>query len=116
MAITEAFAGTQAVGTTEHDLPSDTTTLGSQTDDGVFQVWLDLNALADGDIFRLKAYEKVQSSDTQRCFWSHDFANAQGTEDNWPSPSFILMHGWTFSLTKIAGTDRTITWSIRKVA
>jgi hypothetical protein len=45
-----------------------------------------------------------------------DISNAQGTEDNWVSPSFILLHGWTFSLEKIAGTDRTITWSVRKVA
>lgn len=116
MAISEAFAGTQSVTNDEWDLPTDTTNLSTQTDDGVYQVFLDLNAVADGDVFRFKAYEKVQSSDTQRVFFSVDIANAQGTEDNWVSPSFILLHGWTFTLEKISGTDRTITWSIRKVA
>jgi hypothetical protein len=116
MAISEPYAGSQSVTTDEWDLPSDSTTLGSVTDDGVYQVFLDLNAVADGDVFRFKAYEKVQAADTQRVFYSVDISNAQGTEDNWVSPSFILLHGWTFSLEKIAGTDRTITWSVRKVA
>jgi hypothetical protein len=116
MAITEPYANTQAVGATEHDLPSDTTSLGAITDDGIYQCFLDLNALADGDVFEFRAYEKVQSSDTQRCFYLQQFSNAQGTQDNWVSPSFILLHGWTMSLKKITGTDRTITWSIRKVA
>jgi len=119
VAISEAFAGSESITTTEWDLPSDTSfTLGTdvQTDDGVYQVWLDLNLLADGDIFRFKGYEKVGAASTQRAFWSHDFANSQGTEDLWPSPSFILLHGWAFTLTRIAGTDRVIDWSIRKVA
>jgi len=116
MAISEAFQNSQSIGTTEHDLPTDTTTLTDNTADGVYQVFLDLNLLADGDIFRFKAYEAISSGGTRRVFWSHDFANAQGTEDLWVSPSFILLHKWTFSLTKIAGTDRVIDWSIRKVA
>jgi hypothetical protein len=116
VAISEPYANTQSITTTEHDLPSDTTSVGAITDDGVYQVFLDLNALADGDVFRFKAYEKVQSTDTQRVFFQVDITGAQGTEDNWVSPSFILLHGWTFTLTKVTGTDRTITWSIRKVA
>ncbi len=117
MAITEAFAGSQSVTTDEWDLPTDSTTVtATNTDDGVYQVWLDLNALADGDVFRFRAYEKVGSGSTSRVFWAHDFANAQGTEDNWVSPSFVLMHGWTFTLERIAGSDRTIDWSIRKIA
>jgi hypothetical protein len=31
-------------------------------------------------------------------------------------PSLILMHGWDFTVDKIAGTDRSISGSIRKVA
>ena len=116
MAISEAFAGNQTVTTTEHDLPSDTTSLGSQTTDGVYQVFLDLNALADADTFRFSAYEKVGSGSTQRRFFSQEISNAQGTEDNWVSPSFILIHGWTFTLQKVSGTDRSIDWSIRSVA
>jgi len=117
MAITEAFANTQSITTTEHSLPADATyDIGSpQTSDGVFQVFIDLNALAAGDEFRIRLYEKVQSSDTQRLVWEKFFVGVQN-EPNWVSPSIILLHGWDITLLKIAGTDRTITWSIRKVA
>lgn len=118
MAISEAYANTQSVTTTEHSLPNDATYNSANviTTDGVYQVFLDLNALADGDIFQFRAYEKVQSGDTVRPFYEVNFANAQGNVDNWVSPSFILLHGWDFTLLRKAGSDRTITWSIRKVA
>lgn len=116
MAISEAYAGSEAVTTTEWSLTTDTAGPDTQTTDGVYQVFLDLNALADGDVFRFRAYEKVQSTDTQRAFFSQDLTGTQGTEDNWVSPSFILLHGWDFTLLKITGTDRTITWSVRSVA
>jgi hypothetical protein len=115
MAIAEAYAGSQAVTNDEWDLPSDTTTLGAITTDGVYQCWLDLNALAKADVFEFKVYEKVGSGSTQRVVYAVRFANAQ-TEPVWVSPSLILLHGWTMSLNKISGTDRTIDWSIRQVA
>jgi hypothetical protein len=81
----------------------------------VFQVFLDLNALAKADVFELKVYEKVLSGSTQRVVFSVRFANAQ-TNPNWVTPSLILLHGWDATLKKISGTDRAIDWSIRKVA
>lgn len=116
MAISEAYAGSQSVTNDEWSLTTDTTTIATDTNDGVYQVWLDLNALVDGDTFTLKGYEKVQSADTQRVFFQQSFSNAQGTADNWVSPSFILMHGWDFTLFRDSANDRTITWSIRKIA
>jgi hypothetical protein len=118
MAITEAFAGSEAVTqATEWDLPTDTSFVAdAQTDDGIFQVFLDLNALVDSDTVAFRAYEKVQAADTQRAFFRQDIANAQGAEDNWVSPSFILLHGWTFTLQMVSATARTITWSIRKIS
>jgi hypothetical protein len=116
MAIAEVFASSENVTATEHDMPSDTTTIGAQTTDGIYQVYLDLNTLVDGDQFRFRAYEKVGAGSTQRCFFMRDFTNAQGVEDNWVSPSFILMHGWTFTLQRISATSRVIDWSIRSVA
>lgn len=116
MAITEAFAGTETVGTSEWSLTTDTAGPDVETSDGVFQLWLDLSAIsAAADEFQIKGYEKVQAGDTQRVFLQ---ANVLGPQSppNWVSPSFILMNGWDFTLKKIAGTDRTITWSIRKVA
>jgi hypothetical protein len=115
MAITEAFSGTETVSTTEWSLTTDTAGPDVQTDDGVYQCFLDLNALAKGDVFEFRVYEKVLSTSTQRAVWRARFANAQ-SDPNWVTPSLILLHGWDITLKKISGTDRAIDWSIRKVA
>lgn len=117
MAISEGYAGSEGVTqATEWSLTTDTAGPDADTTDGVYQVWLDLNALVDSDVVRFKGYEKVQSTDTQRAFFSQDIANAQGTTDNWVSPTFILMHGWDFTLQMVTATTRTITFSVRKIA
>lgn len=115
MAITEAFSGSETVSTTEHSLTTDTAGPDAETSDGIFQCFLDLNALAAGDQFDFKVYEKVLSGSTQRLVYYATFANAQATPV-WTSPALILLHGWDMTLDKIAGTDRNIDWSIRKVA
>jgi len=116
MAISEHAAGSETVTTSEWSLTTDTAGPDADTTDGVYQVFIDFNALLAGDVYRFKAYEKAQAADTQRAFFSQDIAHAQGSEDNWVSPAFVLMHGWDFTLTKISGTDRAITWSVRKIA
>ena len=115
MAISEAYAVSETVSTTEWSLTTDSAGPDADTNDGVYQCFLDLNALLKADIFEFKVYEKVQSASTQRVVFSVRFANAQ-SEPNWVSPSLILMHGWDMTLKKIAGTDRAIDTSIRKVA
>lgn len=115
MAITDAFTGTETVSTTEWSLTTDTAGPDVETSDGVFQCFVDLNALAAGDVFEWKLYEKVLTGGTQRMVASAAFAGAQGSPV-WVSPTFILMHGWDMTLKKISGTDRSIDWSIRKVA
>lgn len=113
MAITEAYAGSQSVSTTEWSLTGDDDSVDEITADGLYQVFLDLNALAGADMFRVRIYEKVQSSDTQRVVYEAFLGGPQASPI-WVSPALILIHGWDVTLLKIAGTDRTITWSIRK--
>ena len=115
MAIAELYTGTEAVSTTEWSLTTDTSGPDADTTDGIFQAFIDLNALAAGDVYELKVYEKARSIDTQRLAYYAQFANAQATPI-YVTPSLILMHGWDFTLKKLAGTDRTITWSIRQVS
>lgn len=115
MAISEAFTGTETVGSTEWSMVTDTSGPDAETADGVYQVFLDLSALAAGDVFEVRGYEKVLSAGTQRQFMKVTLADAQ-TDPHWVSPSFILLHGWDFTLKKVTGTDRSINWSIRKVA
>lgn len=114
MAVTQAYSGTETVSTTEWSLTTDTSwsSADAQTTAGIYQLWLDLSALAAGDVFELKGYEKVLSGGTQRVFMVRRFANAQA-EPNPPFPALMLMHGWDYSLKKISGTDRSIDWSIR---
>jgi hypothetical protein len=118
VAISEHAANSKglAQADTEWSLTGNTTSVATDTTDGVYQVFLDLNPLVDGDVLRFRAYEKVQSTDTQREFFRQDIANAQGATDNWVSPSFILMHGWDFTIEMVTATTRTITWSVRKIA
>ena len=114
MAITEAFAGTEAVSTTEHSLTTDTAGPDVETSDGIFQVFLDVSDMVTGDELQIRIYEKVQSSDTQRVAYQSNLVGPQ-SPPIWVSPSLILMHGWDVTLDAIAGTI-TVTWSIRKVA
>jgi hypothetical protein len=115
MAITALYENSASISTTEYSLPNNSTTLTPKTDDGVFQCFLDLSALASGDEYLLKVLEKVQSAGTQRVIYQASYINAQ-SPPHVVLPSLVLMHGWDITLDKIAGTDRTIGWSIRQVA
>jgi hypothetical protein len=114
MAITEAFAGSEAVSTTEHSLTTDTAGPDTETSDGVFQVFLDLNDMVAGDQLQVRIYEKVGSASTQRIVYEAILSGVQASPV-WVSPSLILMHGWDVTLDALAGTI-TVDWSIRKVA
>jgi hypothetical protein len=115
MAIAELYTGTETVSTTEWSLTTDTSGPDADTTDGIFQVFIDFNAVAAGDEFQIKIYEKTRAGDTQRVIYAASVANVQ-TSPIWVSPSLILLHGWDITLKKIAGTDRAINWSIRQVA
>lgn len=116
MAITlEAYSGTESVTGTEWSLTTDTAGPDNDTNIGIYQAFLDLNAVAAGDVFEFKVYEKARTSDTQRLLMVAQFSGAQGSPI-WASPSLILGAGWDMTLKKISGTDRTITWRISKVA
>lgn len=115
MAISAAYENSASISTTEYSLPNGSTSLTPITTDGVYQLWLDLNALVAGDQYELKFYEKVQSAGTQRLVDTFVFAGVQG-KAHWVSPSLILLHGWDMTMKRLAGADRTIGWSIRQVA
>jgi hypothetical protein len=115
MAITELINGIETVTTTEWSMATDTSydTGDAQTTDGVFQVFLEVAALASTDEYRVRIYEKVRSAGTQRVVYD---ATLVGTQPGpFVSPSLILMHGWDMTIIKVAGTDRSIEWSIRQL-
>jgi hypothetical protein len=111
----EAFTGTESITTTEHSMTADTAGPDADTTTGFYQAFIDLNAVAAGDEFEFKTYEKVRTGDTQQLVYVARFAGAQPTPV-WVSPSLILGVGWDMTLKKIAGTDRTINWRISRGA
>ena len=114
MAISEAFAGSEAVGTAEHSCTTDTAGPDVETSDGVFQVFLDVSDMIAGDQLQIRIYEKVGSASTQRIVYESILSGAQA-QPIWVSPSLVLLHGWDVTLDALAGTI-TVDWSIRKVA
>ena len=119
MAITE-ITGTKAVDTTEWSLSDVSTTNGEafstetpQTDDGVVQVFLDLDDMVAGDQLQVRIYEKARSGDTQRIVYEAIITGDQGST-LWASPALTLMHGWSVSADALAGTI-TVNWSIRRI-
>jgi hypothetical protein len=118
MAISEAFSGTKAglvSADTEWSLTNDSTTApAAQTDDGVYQCFVDVSDMALGEVLRLRAYEKCRSADTQRLVYEAVLRDVQ-SEPLFVFPSLLLLHGWDFTAETISGTI-TVNWSVRKVA
>ena len=107
---------TATISTTQVSLTTNTTysTSNAQTTAGSVQLWLDVNALALGDVFEVALYEKTKSGGTQRVAQSWIIAGPQALPI-WVSPAFLVRNGWDFTLIKKSGTDRSIDWSIRNV-
>lgn len=104
------------ISTSEYSFPADTTSgvPTSQTTDGVYQFFVDLGNLVAGDQFRFRLYEKYDSAGTQRIVDEWIFPGAQ-SKPGFMTPAFALGEGWDFTAMRLAGSDRTIGWSIRKI-
>jgi hypothetical protein len=113
MAISEHATGSQtATIGTEHIL-----TANPETTDGVYQVFIDIDAMALGDTVEIRIKEKARTGDTQRTIETFVISQDPSTDSNlWVSPSFVLVNGWDVTLKQTAGTGRAFLWSIRKVA
>lgn len=113
MAITSAYAGTATVGTTEYSLVNNSTTLASSTNVGVYQVFIDTINMASGDQYEIRIKEKVISGGTQYTIYTSVIDGSQSSP--FVSPTLVLMNGWDVTMDKVTGTDRSFSWSIRKV-
>lgn len=120
MAISEPFElDGVTIGTSEWEIAqNEAFTINStslNTDDGVYQLWVDAGNMAKGDEFQIAMYEKVEATGgAQKLFGRWTLLGVQS--EVFVTPTFILMHGWAMTLKKIAGTDRAFDASIRKVA
>jgi hypothetical protein len=116
MTISTPFTFTaQTISTTEIDLTSNTSSIASNTTDGIYQLFLDLNAMTATESYRLRIKEKATPSSSQRNVQEVFFTGAQTDEPIYVTPALLLGEGWTFTFTKMQGTDRAFSWSIRAV-
>jgi hypothetical protein len=113
MAITVAYTGTATISTAEYSLVSASTTLASSTDTGVYQIFIDATNMAAGDEYEIFIKEKVVAAGPQDTIYSATLVGVQTSP--FVTPTLVLMLGWDVTMDKIAGTDRSFSWSIRKV-
>ena len=113
MAITEYKTGTATISTTEYSLVTPGTTLANDTTTGVYQVFIDFSNMASGDEYDIKIKEKVISGGSQQLIYSGQLEGVQSSP--FVTPTLILMQGWDVTVSRVSGTDRSISWSIRKV-
>lgn len=101
------------IGGTEYSLPADTTSgvPTAQTDDCFLQAWLFFVSIAAGDVFEIKVYEKVLT--TQRLAMVTRIRGPTATA--YVIPGLLLGNGWDVTVKKISGTDRVVEWSLRKM-
>lgn len=116
MAITVAYTQSAVtIGATEYSLTNNSTTLATKTDTGVFELELDVNNIANGDVYEVRVYEKAASGATQRlAFPVWTLSDAQPCM--FRQPLGVLKEGWDVTVKKSSGTDRAFTWSIRQIA
>jgi len=103
------------ISTTEYSLPAKQAGPTSQTTVGVFQFFIDLANMDAGDQYQIRIYEKYDANGSQRLMEEWIVTGAQ-SKPLFPTPSFMLGEGWDITMKKLAGTDRTIYWSIRRVS
>jgi hypothetical protein len=103
------------ISTTEYGLASDSTSIVYQTTDGVFQFFIDFINMTITEQYRVRLYEKYDSGSTARLIEEWILTGAQ-SKPMFVTPAFTLGEGWEITVTKLAGTDRSILWSIRKIA
>ncbi len=92
---------------TEHDL-------ATITDANVYQLVLDLNALAFGapaDELEIRVYGKARSSDTERLADFHVVYSGQYTP-LWLSKPYVSPHHIRFTIKQTVGTGRTVPWAV----
>lgn len=114
MGITAPYEDSASIGGTEYSLPNDSTSLTPITVDGVYQAFIDFTDMAAGDQYQVKVYETIISGGSQELLYEATITGVQ--TQAFVIPSIILLHGWDVTVKKLAGTDRTIGWSIRQVA
>ena len=105
--------GSASISTTEYFMMAGSTTAGAgQTTDAVMQAFIDVENMVAGDRYEFVVYETVNS--TRKALARIEIDGAR--DKHVVFPAFIVLDGWDVSGKRLAGSDRTIKWSIRTSA
>lgn len=111
----QAYGGSATISTTEYSLPRNAnynSASPQSASPNFYQSFIDGANIAAGDKFRLRVYEAASSGGTQRLAYESYYGGAQ-SQPLIALPGLILLYGWDVTLTRMAGSDRVFTWSIR---
>lgn len=115
MAVTQVYQiDGVTVGATELSIVSGTTVLQNISTPGVYQVWVDCANMQKGDIYIIRAYDRVEPvGGIKRLAF---VAYLQGAQSElFVAPPLTLMHSWDFTIQRNAGADRAFDAAIRKI-
>lgn len=108
------YAFTATVSTTEYSCTANSTSIQTRTTPGVYQLAVDgIANMVAGDEYEIAVQEKVISGGTQRRTVLGVLNGPQG--EIWYSAPLTLGVGWDFTLKRLAGADRSLSWSVRGV-
>lgn len=118
MSVASSASGTQAatIGV-EHDLFNP-----SPAVPGVYQLWVDLSAMADGDTLVLRLKRMVKSGGTVRTVYRQAFSNAQDADGGQVAVGIPLGISMTdngairATLQQTTGTGRSYDYTVERIA
>jgi len=112
MALTRT-SDSATIGTTEYSLVSDSTSLATDTNAGLYSFSIGFENMVAGDQYEVRLYEKAWASGTKRLVCTPWVKT--GISEDLHLPAIVLGHGWDITVKRTAGSDRTIGWTINKV-
>ena len=106
------LGGTATIGAAEFSIAQSAAYSPStpKTTLGYVQAVIDLGALAAGDQYQVRIYERTDGA-AQRPLITASVSGAQA--ESYVTPLLLLGEGWDVTIKKLAGTDRAISWSVR---
>ena len=87
------------------------TTLVTETTVGVYQLFIDSNALAAGDVLVVRSKIKIVSGGTARLLEQKVIGGVTG-EKAWCTDPVMVAHEIQYELEQTDGTGRSIPWSV----
>ena len=108
MAASEKSGGTVLTDGTEQ-------TLIDTADAGTYQFVLDYDALQAGDVVEIRTYTKARSGGTSRQIGpTLSFGGIEYGSRLYVSPAILAPFQYKVTIDRVAGTDRTLTWSVHQ--